>query len=151
MSKSVNALSVVGMVHQPKGESAPVPYVQMMSGDKKVGSFVRCEYIRFLLDNPAAARAAIAQAESLVPAPAPVVAAPVASAPAPVAAPAGSDPMAMLAAMAQQMAAMQAALGLAAPAPAVVEPASAPAPAVSVTPASAPLAARSRVRAAAKR
>lgn len=146
MSKTVNALSVVGMVHAPKNESTPVPYVQMMQGDKKVGSFVRCEYIRFLLDNPAAARAAIAQAESMLPAvAAPAVAAPVASAPA------VADPAAALAALATQMQALQAALGLAAPAPAVVAPVAAPAPAVSVTPASAPLAARSRVRAAAKR
>ena len=122
MSKSENAkLSVVGLVYAPKGTTTQVAYVQVMAGDKKAGSFIRADYVRHMLDNPEATRAAIKYAENslVVVAPAPV-AAPVAQV-APVAAPA-NDQAAMMAALMQQIAAMQAALGLAPAAAQVIAP-----------------------------
>ena len=158
-AKSVAALSVVGIVHAPKNENQPVAYVQMFQGDKKVGSFFRCDYLRWLIDNPKSTLAAIENAEGLLPAPAPVAVAPVAVAPVAVAAPvvapvAGIDADLIAKMMHKAIAAQFAAMGLSvptvAPAPVAVP---APAPvAVQSTPAKpAPLSAITKVRAASQR
>lgn len=153
-AKSVAALSVVGIVHAPKNENQPVAYVQMFQGDKKVGSFFRCDYLRWLIDNPKSTLAAIENAEGLLPAPAPVAVAPVAVA-APVVAPvAGIDADLIAKMMHKAIAAQFAAMGLSvptvAPAPVAVP---APAPvAVQSNPAKpAPLSAITKVRAASQR
>jgi hypothetical protein len=151
MSKSANTLSIVGLVHTPGNSTVPVSYVQLMQGEKKVGSFIRADYVRFMLENPEVVRAAIAQADAKLPAIAPAAPAKVV-APAPVAPAANvqavADPMAAIAAMMAQMQAMQAALGLAPAAPAPVAPVVAPAQPAKV---SALTAQAQRVRAAAKR
>jgi hypothetical protein len=151
MSKT-NIVCCAPVAHCPKNEKTVVAYVQPMAeGDKKLGGYIRADYVEWILDNAPTVRAVIASARLLA-APAPAIA-PVASAPAPTIAPApvmatGADPMAALAAMAAQLQAMQAALGLSAPVASAPAPVATPAPAPTVAKSS-PLA--SKVRAAAKR